>query len=301
MTRDDKDGKVIKNEVLKKALGKEKQGETESLVTEQQQHHRQKMQLALQQFMVNRPASHTLKHNLQHRGHHLGLIVTLLLFAFSAPMAQAQFAVICATVDGPCASEITTLATKIETVLHTAKFVSMLADMAIQAKRQGGLSPSNVNYDLAAIDALLRQSGALTQAQPGIQRWDAVFPPVQQVGTGRYYSDYQQWSRNTSDTLRAVQLAGQLSHSQGMGVAAQIQLLEQFVGLVTGRLQAGMMAAATSARTAASVQQLHETTMTSAAAQATFNQYLMQKDMTTQAMEQQYFAPTTVPRDNVGW
>ncbi len=228
--------------------------------------------------------------------------IVIVLILGSMPAAAQFLPSPCFTLTGPCAGELTSVLSKTELILHTAHWVTALADMARNSVRQGGLSPSNAVYELAALDNLLRSGAALTQATPSIQRWDAVFvPPVQRLGTGTYYSDYQTWARATSDTLRAVQLAGQLSHSQTMGVAAQIHLLEQFIGLINGRLQSGMTTAAASAQTAAGVSKLHDTVMSGNAMQATFMQYQMQKEMRQQDMEQQYFAPTTVPRDNKGF
>lgn len=222
------------------------------------------------------------------------------LFALAVPMAHAQLVITCSPV--PCATEPTQWLNHAELVVQVAKSVAILEN-AIQQAKTSGFNGNNLGLELGQISNVLQAGAALNQATANLQqRWDGTWgaPPMVSTTPG-FHADFAKWSTAAQNSLRAAMIAGQLSHvhqSNAVGILTQI---EQFLNVLDSRNRAIQTTAAGTMRTASSVEKMHDTILSQGTAQQVFMQYQLQKDMQGQALEQQFFAPATVPRDNKGY
>jgi P-type conjugative transfer protein TrbJ len=214
----------------------------------------------------------------------------------------------------PCASEGSSLLHTLhlgvihaQSLLEVARLTAMLADAIKNSAVQGGLPGSNLAGQLASISAVLQVGSALNQATASLTtQWDKTWTlptplPPYSPGAPGFHGEFMKWSSAAQDSLRVAMMAGQLSHSHMMGVASSIAQIESILAVVDGRLKAQMATASAAARTAASLEAMHNTMLSQGSAQQVYMQYSLQKDMQQHAIEQQFFAPVTVPRDNKGF
>ena len=93
------------------------------------------------------------------------------------------------------------------------------------------------------------------------------------------------------DTLQAAMMAGQLSHIQQQSIVGVISQIEGILRVVDGRLKAEMTVASSTTRTAASLEKMHNTMLSTSAAHQTWMAYQVQKDIQQHAVEQTFFTP----------
>jgi P-type conjugative transfer protein TrbJ len=217
------------------------------------------------------------------------------LFSVALPCA-AQF--VCDT----CATEPTQWLNHAQLVLQVAKSVALLEN-AIQQAKTMGMPGNSLGQELANISNVLQAGQALNQATANLQqRWDGTWgtPPMISTTTG-FRADFAKWSTAAQNSLRAAMLAGQLSHIQQNNAVAVLTQIEGFLNVLDSRNKAIQTAAAGTMRTASSVEKMHDTMLSQGTAQQVFMQYQLQKDMQQQALEQRFFAPAEIPRDNKGY
>jgi P-type conjugative transfer protein TrbJ len=231
-------------------------------------------------------------------------MLRLLIITFIVPVAHAQLMNgPCYTLTGACASEPTTLLVKAEVIAHTAKLAAILADAIQNTVRQGGLPSNNLQSELANISVVLQAGQALNQATANLPRqWSETWtPPRAGPGGTDFHAEYSKWSGRTMDTLQAAMMAGQLSHIQQQSIVGVISQIEGILRVVDGRLKAEMTVASSTTRTAASLEKMHNTMLSTSAAHQTWMAYQVQKDIQQHAVEQTFFTPMEVGRDHKGY
>ena len=231
-------------------------------------------------------------------------MLRLLLITLIVPMAHAQITNgPCYTLTGDCASEPTTLLVKAEVITHTAKLAAILADAIQNTVRQGGLPGNNLQSELANISVVLQAGQALNQATANLpQQWSETWtPPRAGPGGTDFHAEYSKWSSRTMDTLQAAMMAGQLSHIQQQSIVGVISQIEGILRVVDGRLKAEMTVASSTTRTAASLEKMHNTMLSTSAAHQTWMAYQVQKDIQQHAVEQTFFTPMEAGRDHKGY